>query len=59
MANMPDDDLFRYLCAALLKASGGQPVTLDDEETRAGFGLKIKLAGDGLVIQVAEEDGEE
>lgn len=51
-----DEDVFRVLCIALRKASEGKPVAIDDEEHRAPFELSLKIAGDGVVVQVLDGD---
>lgn len=46
----------RWLCTALLKASGGEPVDLTDAELREPFELALKTTGDGLRVHVIVGD---
>lgn len=54
-----NEDMLRWLCTALLKVTGGQPVDLTDEEWREPFDLELKATNDGLRVHVTRGDDDQ
>jgi hypothetical protein len=54
------DDVFRWLCTALLKATSGEPVTLTADEQYAAFDVAFTSpAGcDDMVVRVSPGEDE-
>lgn len=53
-----NEDIFRYLCATILKLTNGQPVNMSRSDLFVGFELKLEDKEEALVVQVVESDDE-
>jgi PadR family transcriptional regulator, regulatory protein PadR len=56
---MMDESMLRWLCTAMLKASGGEPVRLTPDEATAPFDLKFEVPEDSQDIIVSVTAGDE
>lgn len=51
-----NEDVLRWLCTALLKATGGKPVDLTDDEWQAPFNVSLEAVDDGFRVHVTPAD---